>query len=70
MPKMTTGNLTIESYEAWRLFARARGVTVTGLLEALGRRLANMDQPDARLPPLLRDAVMEARTIDDDRRRR
>ena len=65
-----TQQLSEESYEGWRLWARSRGVTVTALIEALGRRLAELDQPEARLPALLRDVLAEARQIDDDRRRR
>ena len=68
--RQMTQQLSEESYEGWRLWARSRGVSVTALIEALGRRLATMDQPEARLPPLLRDALAEARQVDDDRRRR
>ena len=70
MPKMTTGNLSPTAHDGWRLFARSRGVSVTALMEAIGRRLGDLDQPEAKLPPLLREAVAEAREIDDDRRRR
>lgn len=70
MRKKLGGLVSDECRNSWKLFARSRGVTVTGLLEALGRHLADMDQPEARLPPLLRQAIAEAREIDDDRRQR
>lgn len=64
---MTTGNLTPEAHGGWKLFARSRGVNVTALLEAMGRRLADMDQPEARLPDLLRLSLADARVIQDER---
>lgn len=67
---MLTAMVEADTYEAWRLWARARGVTVTALVEAIGRELAGHDEPDANLPPWLRRVVREARGIDDDRRRR
>lgn len=79
--KKLSGMVDPKTYAAWHGFARSRGVTLTALLEALGRRLDTLDQPDARLPPVIRDAVKEARDVgwqrerraptdDDDRRRR
>lgn len=67
---MLTANLEPETHEIWTLFANSRSVTVTGLVEAIGRELARHDEPDAKLPPWLRRAVQEARTIDPARRRR
>lgn len=67
---MLTAMIEAETYETWRLWARSRGVTVTALVEAIGREVGKHDQPDASLPPWLRRAVQAAREIDDDRRRR
>lgn len=58
------------TYDAWHLFARSRGVDLTALLEAIGRRLGDLDQPDHRLPPIIRDAVQEARSVTWERKRR
>lgn len=64
---MNTGNLSDEAFGGWKLFARSRGVNVTALIEAMGRRLAEMDQPEARLPDLLRLSLAEARVIEAER---
>lgn len=69
MPKISAV-LSEKAYDGWRLFARSRGVSISALLEALGHVLDDLDQPDGRLPTLVRDAVSQARQIDDDRRRR
>lgn len=69
MPKLTAV-LSDQAYNGWRLFAASRGVSVSGLTEALGHLLDDLDQPENRLPQLIREAVREARMIDDDRRRR
>lgn len=67
MPKMTTGNLSPEALGGWKLFARSRGVNVTALLEAMGRRLRDMDQPEARLPDIIRLSLADARVIEAER---
>lgn len=57
-----------EAHEAWHLFARAQGVSVTGLVNALGEELSEVDE--RRLPAMLRRAVVRAREVDAERRRR
>lgn len=59
-----------QARDGWRLFAASRGVSVSALLEALGVALAELDEPERRLPPLVREALQEARVIDARRRRR
>lgn len=58
--------LTDDSREAWRLFARENGVTVTSLLETLGPRLNEAP----RVPGLVHDAIEAARELDAERLRR
>lgn len=67
---MLTAMVEERTYESWRLWARSRGVSVTGLVEALGHELGRHDEPENKLPPWLRRALDEARKIDHDRRRR
>lgn len=67
---MLTAKVDAETYQGWHLWARSRGVTVTALIEAIGREVERHDEPDDRLPPWLRRAVRDAREIDGDRRRR
>lgn len=52
-----------ESFEAWRRFADEHGVSVTALIEAIGRTLP--DKPSG----FLAEAVREARRVDSERRR-
>lgn len=59
-----------EARDGWRLFAQVHGVSVTGLLEALGLRLAFLDRPEKGLPVLWREVLAEARAIDAERRSR
>lgn len=65
-----SGMVDPTTYDAWHLFARSRGVDLSALLEAIGRRLADLDQPDHRLPAIIRDAVAEAREVTWLRKRR
>lgn len=55
-----------ESFQAWRRFADAQGVSVTALIEAMGLELATVD----RLSPTLRSLVVRARQVDAERRRK
>lgn len=57
--------LTDEARQGWTEFARTSHVTVSALLEVLGRRLN-----EGRPPVLDSEAVAEARNIDGDRRSR
>lgn len=61
--------LTANAHEAWQRYAEENGVSVTGLIEAGGRHLAQKlaDTPAADLWPHL---VQSARRIDVERRRR
>ena len=54
-----------EAFENLRAFADEHGITVTALLEALGRSL-----PPARTPRWLAEVIAEARRVDAERRRR
>lgn len=63
-------NVSDEALDGWRLFARANGVSVTAMLEALGCRLAELDAPEVDLPALWRETIAEARAIDAERRSR
>lgn len=65
-----SGMVEPATYNAWHLFARSRGVDLSALLETIGRRLDTLDQPDHRLPPLIREAVREAREVTWQRKRR
>jgi hypothetical protein len=60
--------LSQEAFDGLREFADAQHVTVSALIEAIGRVLSTVDE--TRIPPLLRRAVQEAREIDIERRRR
>jgi hypothetical protein len=69
-PPMATGRrmlnayLTEEAHDGWHEFAREHGVTVSALLEVLGRRLRAGELPDRS------SMVAEARGIDAQRRSR
>lgn len=63
--------LSDEAHSTWHRFARENGVSLTGLLEAIGAELdaeieANGNDPDRVRQP----TVKAARRIDADRRRR
>lgn len=58
--------LTDESRDAWKLFARAHGVTVTSLIETLGLALSETN----RMPGVVADAIEAARVLDGERRGR
>lgn len=62
-------NVTPESRDGWRQFARLYGVNVTALAEVLGPYLATFEPP-GRLPKWLAELVEEARDLADDRSRR
>ena len=55
-----------ESFQAWRRFADAQGVSVTALIEAVGLELASVERPS----PTLRSIVARARQVDTERRRK
>lgn len=71
--KTLKGDLDEPTHRAWHQFARSYGVNVAAFLEALGRRLGELedrDVPESRLPAILRDAIREARDIEHERGRR
>lgn len=47
-----------DTYDKWRAIAQRHGVTLSALIEAIGRRL----DPD-RPTPLLRQAIADARSV-------
>lgn len=61
--------LSDESWDAWRHFSEENGVSVTGLLEALGLELAE-ELEDSDADELRRPWVKAGRKIDGVRRRR
>jgi hypothetical protein len=58
-------NLTVtaESHDGWASFCAAHGTTMTALAEAIGLVLGELDNPEAQLPPLLRQTLAESRRI-------
>ena len=64
------GRVTVEARNGWVGFSRVHHVSTSGLIEAIGRLLAEQDQPTHRLPGWLRQVVAEGRIIDDERRTR
>lgn len=59
--------LSPEAFEAWRLYATAHSVSVSGLIEAIGQKFAN----DTDLPSRwLLSVVKDASQIDAERRSR
>jgi hypothetical protein len=72
MAKRLAINVSVsqEAYDGWRGFAAVHGSNVTALVEAIGRTLASLDDPEANLPPLLRTTVQQSRLIDAERRSR
>jgi len=63
-------SISREAHDGWRDFAAIHGANVTALVEAIGLTLAGLDDPEAKLPPLLRATVRQARLIDAERRSR
>lgn len=63
-----TATVNEETHDRWRRFAANCGVSISALIEAIGRSLPDDDETPA--DPLLRRAVIMARSIDADRRRR
>ena len=51
------------AHEGWRTFAAIHGANVTALVEAIGLAMAELDDPEDKLPPLLRATVQDARRI-------
>jgi len=62
--------LTVESHQAWQTFAEENGVSVTGLIEAIGRELTVEMQAADDPIDVRQDWVRRARRIDAERRRR
>jgi hypothetical protein len=56
------GYVSKEARDGWYGFAERHYVNVTALLEAMGLRLAEVDE-DGRLPTWLRQLVHEAREV-------
>lgn len=56
-------NLSEEAHAGWRHMNPLYGVEMTALAEAIGLRLARLDQAEHLLPPLWRDLIAEARAI-------
>jgi hypothetical protein len=53
-----------EAHDGWREFAAVHGANVTALVEASGLAFARiLDDPEEKLPPMLRNTVQEARRI-------
>jgi hypothetical protein len=53
-----------EAHDGWRDFAAVHGANVTALVEASGLTFARLlDDPEDKLPPMLRATVQEARRI-------
>jgi len=65
MPGRSTLNVSIstEAHDGWRSFAAVHGANVSALAEAIGLTLGTLDDPEVKLPPLLRSTVVEARRI-------
>lgn len=61
--------LSVTSHAAWQAFSEENGVSVTGLLEALGRELAD-ELEDIEPDDMRQTWVKKARRIDAERRRR
>jgi len=61
--------LSVDSHAAWQAFSEENGVSVTGLLEALGRELA-AELEDIEPDDMRQTWVKKARRIDAERRRR
>lgn len=68
MPSSITIRLDEAAHDGIKLFCQAQGVTVTGLVNALGEEASTVDE--RRLPGWLRQLVARGRVIDAERRRR
>ncbi len=68
MPSSINVRFDDVAYDGLRLFCQAQGVTVAGLVNALGEEVAGVDE--RRLPGWLRQLVARGRVIDGERRRR
>ena len=62
--------LSSEAHSAWQTFAEDNGVSVTGLLEALGLQLVDELAADDDATEVRQDWVRDGRRIDAHRRRR
>ena len=58
------------AHQAWQTFAEENGVSVTGLLEALGVQLADEIKEVGDAADIRQDWVRQGRKIDAQRRRR
>jgi hypothetical protein len=67
--RILQASLSERSFDAWHVFAEDNGVTVTGLLEALGTQLA-ADIDVAGTLEVRQDWTRAARRVDAQRRRR
>ena len=56
-------NLSDEAHDGWRQMDALYGVSMTALAEAIGLRLARLDRPEHKLPPIWRELISEARAI-------
>lgn len=62
--------LSENAHQAWQSFAEENGVSVTGLLEALGVQLAGEIETAGDAADIRQDWVKQGRKIDAQRRRR
>lgn len=62
--------LSEKAHQAWQSFAEENGVSVTGLLEALGVQLADEIEAAGDAADIRQDWVKRGRKIDAQRRRR
>jgi hypothetical protein len=65
VPTWSPLNLTVSphAHDGWSAFAAAHGATMSALAEALGRRLAILDDPESELPQFVQDILRDARRI-------
>ncbi len=64
--KVIHANVSEEAFSSWVSFSAEHGISVTGVVEALGR----MGPLVSGKPVTLSQLVKEARTVDGERRRR
>ena len=62
--------LSPEAHDQWHDFAAENGVSVSGLLEAIGLAWKDQVNGNGDLPPEIEDLAKRARRIDASRRRR
>jgi hypothetical protein len=60
--------VTVRAHRAWRSFAASNGVSVSGVVEALGERFETIEGTDT--PPAVKRLVKRAREIDAENRKR